>query len=92
MVITEKIDVRQFEDDPYEFMVEQSFSIDEDDIETWVVVEHNGNELSLSLKNWKLLVKMGDKLIKKIEQKKSLNKKINNLKLWQQKTGLDILH
>jgi hypothetical protein len=51
-------------------MVEQSFSIDEDDIETWVVVEHNGNELSLSLKNWKLLVKMGDKLIKKIEQKK----------------------
>jgi hypothetical protein len=70
MVITEKIDVRQFEDDPYEFMVEQSFSIDEDDIETWVVVEHNGNELSLSLKNWKLLVKMGDKLIKKIEQKK----------------------
>jgi hypothetical protein len=71
MVITEKIDVRQFEDDPYEFMVEQSFSIDEDDIETWVVVEHNGNELSLSLKNWKLLVKMGDKLIKKIEQKNS---------------------
>jgi hypothetical protein len=70
MVITEKIDVRQFEDDPYEFMVEQSFSIDEDDIETWVVVEHNGNELSLSLKNWKLLVEMGDKLIKKIEQKK----------------------
>ena len=70
MVITEKIDVRQFEDDPYEFMVEQSFSIDEDDIETWVVVEHNGNELSLSLKNWKLLVEMGDKLIKKFEQKK----------------------
>ncbi len=71
MVITEKIDVRQFEDDPNGFIVEQSFSIDEDDIETWVVVEHNGNELSLSLKNWKLLVKMGDKLIKKIEQKNS---------------------
>lgn len=69
MVITEKIDVRQFEDDPNEFMVEQSFSIDEDDVENWVVVEHNGNELSLSLKNWKLLVKMGDKLIKKIEKK-----------------------
>lgn len=71
MVITEKIDVRQFEDDPNGFIVEQSFSIDEDDTETWVVVEHNGNELSLSLKNWKLLVKMGDKLIKKIEQKNS---------------------
>ena len=70
MVITEKIDVRQFEDDPNGFIVEQSFSIDEDDIETWVVVEHNGNELSLSLKNWKLLVEMGDKLIKKFEQKK----------------------
>ena len=69
MVITEKIDVRQFEDDPNEFMVEQSFSIDEDDVENWVVVEHNGNELSLSLKNWKLLVEMGDKLIKKIEKK-----------------------
>lgn len=69
MVITEKIEIRQFEDDPDEFMVEQSFSIDEDDVETWVVVEHNGNELSLSLKNWKLLVKMGDKLIKKFEKK-----------------------
>lgn len=69
MVITEKIDVRQFEDDPNEFMVEQSFSIDEDDVENWVVVEHNGNELSLSLKNWKLLVEMGDKLIKKFEKK-----------------------
>lgn len=67
MVITEKIEVRQFEDDPNEFMVEQSFSIDEDDVENWVVVEHNGNELSLSLKNWKLLVEMGNKLIKKIE-------------------------
>jgi hypothetical protein len=69
MVITEKINVRQFEDDPNGFIVEQSFSIDEDDTETWVVVEHNGNELSLSLKNWKLLVKMGDELIKKFEKK-----------------------
>jgi hypothetical protein len=69
MVITEKIDVRQFEDDPNGFIVEQSFSIDEDDTETWVVVEHNGNELSLSLKNWKLLVKMGDEIIKKFEKK-----------------------
>lgn len=69
MIITEKINVRQFEYDPNTFIVEQSFSMDEDDIETWVVVEHNGNELSLSLKNWKLLVKMGDKLIKKFEKK-----------------------
>jgi hypothetical protein len=69
MIITEKINVRQFEDDPNGFIVEQSFSIDEDDTETWVVVEHNGNELSLSLKNWKLLVKMGDELIKKFEKK-----------------------
>ena len=69
MIITEKINVRQFEDEPNGFIVEQSFSIDEDDTETWVVVEHNGNELSLSLKNWKLLVKMGDELIKKFEKK-----------------------
>jgi hypothetical protein len=71
MIITEKINVRQFEDDPNGFIVEQSFSIDEDDTETWVVVEHNGDEISLSLKNWKLLVEMGDKLIKKFEQKNS---------------------
>jgi len=71
MIITEKINVRQFEDDPNGFIVEQSFSMDEDDIETWVVVEHNGDEISLSLKNWKLLVEMGDKLIKKFEQKNS---------------------
>jgi hypothetical protein len=69
MVITEKIDVRQFEDDPNGFIVEQSFWIDEDDTENWVVVEHNGNELSLSLKNLKLLVKMGDEIIKKFEKK-----------------------
>lgn len=69
MMITEKINVRQFEDDSNNFTVEQSFSIEEDDIENWVVVEHNGNELSLSLKNWKLLVEMGDKIIKKIEKK-----------------------
>jgi hypothetical protein len=71
MINTEKINVRQFEDDPNGFIVEQSFSIDEDDTETWVVVEHNGDEISLSLKNWKLLVEMGDKLIKKFEQKNS---------------------
>jgi hypothetical protein len=71
MIITEKINVRQFEDDSNKFIVEQSFSIDEDDIETWVVVGHNGDEISLSLKNWKLLVEMGDKLIKKFEQKNS---------------------
>ena len=71
MIITEKINVRQFEEDSNKFIVEQSFSIDEDDIETWVVVEHNGDEISLSLKNWKLLVEMGYKLIKKFEQKNS---------------------
>jgi hypothetical protein len=69
-MITEKIDVRQFEDDPNEFMVEQSFSIDEEDIETWVVVEHNGNELSLSLKNWKKLVEIANKIVVNFEQKK----------------------
>jgi hypothetical protein len=72
-MITEKINVRQFEEDPNEFMVEQSFSIDEDDIENCVVVEHNGNELSMSLKNWKKLVEIADKIIKKVEQKKLVN-------------------
>ena len=71
MIITEKINVRQFEDDSNKFIVEQSFSIDEDDIETWVVVEHNGNELSLSLENWKKLVEIADKIIEKVEQKNS---------------------
>ena len=70
MMITEKINIRQFEDDPNEFMVDQSFSIDEDDIETWVVVEHNGNELSLSLENWKKLVEMASKIVVEFEQKK----------------------
>jgi hypothetical protein len=73
MRIIEIIKVRQFEEDPNEFMVEQSFSIDEDDIENWVVVEHNGNELSMSLKNWKKLVEIADKIIKKVEQKKLVN-------------------
>ena len=69
MVITKEIKVRQFEDDSYEFIVEQSFSIDKDDTEIWVVAEHNGNELSLSLKNWKKLVEMADKLIEETQNK-----------------------
>ena len=62
MLITETQTVKQFSDES-EFESTLSFSLDTDDVEDWVVVENDAQELSLSLTNWKKLVEMGNKLI-----------------------------
>jgi hypothetical protein len=68
MLITETQTVKQFSDES-EFESTLSFSIDDDDIEDWVVVENDAQELSLSLANWKKLVEMGNKVISKHKNK-----------------------
>lgn len=62
MLITETQTVKQFSDES-EFESTLSFSLDTDDVEDWVVVENDAQELSLSLNNWKKLVEMGNKVI-----------------------------
>lgn len=68
MLITETQTVKQFSDES-EFESTLSFSLDTDDVEDWVVVENDAQELSLSLTNWKKLVEMGNKLINQFEKK-----------------------
>lgn len=55
--------VKEFKDD-IDFVV-QSATLDKRDPEPWIVVMHKGDELSMSVENWKALVKMTDELIKK---------------------------
>jgi hypothetical protein len=62
MLITETQTVKQFSDES-EFESTLSFSLDTDDVEDWVVVENDAQELSLSLANWKKLVQLGNKVI-----------------------------
>lgn len=67
MLITETQTVKQFSDES-EFESTLSFSLDTDDVEDWVVVENDAQELSLSLANWKKLVEMGNKLINQFKK------------------------
>ncbi len=53
--------VKQFFDE--EDMVVQKVYLDSSGPEKWIIVMHNGEELSMSLENWKALVKMTDQLI-----------------------------
>ncbi len=54
-------EVKQFNDDN-DFVI-QSATLDRREPETWIVVMHNGNELSMSLENWNKLVKMTNELV-----------------------------
>lgn len=53
--------VKEFFDE--EDMVLQKVYYDSSGPEKWIVVMHKGEELSMSLENWKALVKMTDQLI-----------------------------
>lgn len=56
-----KQSVKEFNDDTD--IVVQTASLDARDPEPWIVVMHKDNELSMSLENWKALVKMTNQLI-----------------------------
>jgi hypothetical protein len=66
MLITETQTVKQFSDES-EFESTLSFSLEKSDVEHWVVVENDAQELSLSLANWEKLVEMGNEVISKQE-------------------------
>jgi hypothetical protein len=68
MLITETQTVKQFSDES-EFESTLSFSLEKSDVEDWVIVENDAQELSLSLANWKILVEMGNKIISNQKQK-----------------------
>ena len=59
-------EIKQFYDQ--DDVVEQWFLI-QDDEEKWVVLSHNNETLSMSLENWKKLVKMANKVIIKHKNK-----------------------
>jgi hypothetical protein len=59
-------EIKQFYDQ--DDVVEQWFLI-QDDEEKWVVISHNNETLSMSLENWKKLVKMANKVIIKHKNK-----------------------
>lgn len=62
MQITLEQSVKQFNDDE-DFFVKQEVSIDTDESETWIVIEHNNNDLSMSLDNWYQLKELVEKTI-----------------------------
>jgi hypothetical protein len=69
MLITETKTVKQFSDES-EFESTLSFSLEKSDVEDWVVVENDAQELSLSLINWMKLVQIGNKIISNKKSKK----------------------
>lgn len=58
----QKQEVKQFIDE--NIKVEQEVHLDTEDIEDWLVVTHAGNQLSMSVRNWKSLVELADKVLK----------------------------
>jgi hypothetical protein len=75
-------DVKQFSDE--DFLTQQTFTIDDDfEGEPWVVVEHDSQELSLSLENWNKLVELANKMKignTDISLNNQNNEKVNNRK------------
>ena len=72
MSITLKQDVKQFIDE--EIFVEQIFKIDDDLIEVsggepWVIIEHESQNITMSLENWKALVKMAEMAFNNYQKK-----------------------
>lgn len=62
MSISKKQTVKQFNDED-DFYVEQEVSIDTTGSEAWIVIEHNGSDLSMSLDNWNELTKLAAQVI-----------------------------
>ena len=56
-----KQEVKQFIDE--NIKVEQEVHLDTEDIEDWLVVTHAGNQLSMSVRNWRSLVYLANKVL-----------------------------
>lgn len=64
VICSETEKVKQFIDDE-RFYVDQGVSIDRSDVEKWIILEHNGSELSLSVRNLESLLEMYKRLMEK---------------------------
>lgn len=58
----QKQEVKQFIDE--NIKVEQEVHLDTEDIEDWMVISHAGNQISMSVDNWKSLVDLANKVLK----------------------------
>lgn len=58
----QKQEVKQFIDE--NIKVEQEVHLDTEDIEDWMVISHAGNQISMSVDNWKSLVDLVNKVLK----------------------------
>lgn len=58
-------EVKQFIDE--DITCEQEVHIDTEDLEGWMVISHNNEQLSMSVENWKQLVELADSVLKKAE-------------------------
>lgn len=62
MSISKKQSVKQFNNED-DFYVEQEVLIDTTGSEAWIVIEHNGSDLSMSLDNWNELTNFAVQVI-----------------------------
>lgn len=73
MQITKQQSVKQFNDED-DFHVKQEVTIDTEGGEIWIVIEHNNNDLSMSLDNWYQLKELVEKTI-------LINEKVNHINI-----------
>lgn len=57
-----KQEVKQFADECTQCK-QQVYLNTEDECEPWMVISHAGNEISLSVENWKSLIKLSNKVL-----------------------------
>lgn len=53
--------VKQFIDE--DIICEQEVHLDTDDLEGWMVISHNCEQISMSIDNWKSLVDLANKVL-----------------------------
>lgn len=72
MIVREKQDVQLFWDEKVKSTQYVVVELIENQ-EPWIVIEHDENDISLSIKNWENLIKLSKKAIKKAKTEFLLN-------------------
>lgn len=66
--ITKTQEVKKFKDE--ETMCIQEVHLDSKDLDGWMIINHDGYEIPLSVDNWKSLVQLGNSVLEKAYGKK----------------------
>lgn len=61
--ITETQEVNKFKDE--ETMCTQEVHLDSEDLGGWMIINHDGYEIPISVDNWKSLVELGNSVLEK---------------------------